>query len=339
MQPILKRLPLFMIRAGLCAAITLGLTTGSALAVEVSEEDYKLLQKYKQTEAGKQQPPTQNPVPDKGNDVGYDHSGEPHETPHKVEPPTGGHPSLATAATNPIANLVQFQLQNNYNWDNHNSDGYSNQFLLQPVVPIKLPSEKVPLLITRTTVPYVSTPDLGSPEHRKHGFGDTTFLALAVPDFKLDKTTVGLGISSVIPTAGDNDFTGNGKWQLGPAFVYFNQQIPGLQWGALGWHRFTVGETSSGSDKKNVTVSSIQPVLIKHWGKGWYLGVQDVTWDYNHKSEEWTLPMGPRLGRVFKPFGGKQAVNLFGAVYYNPNDDGPTSTWTAKVNLTLLFPK
>lgn len=55
---------------------------------------------------------------------------------------------------------------------------------------------------------------------------------------------IGLGISSVIPTAGDNDHTGNGKWQLGPAFVYFNQQIPQLQWGALGWHRFTVGETS-----------------------------------------------------------------------------------------------
>jgi hypothetical protein len=36
---------------------------------------------------------------------------------------------------------------------------------------------------------------------------------------------------------------------------------------------------------------------------------------------------------------GSQPVNLFGAVYYNPNSDGPTATWTAKLNLTLLFPK
>jgi hypothetical protein len=294
--------------AGLFAAITFSLMSGSVIAHD-----------------------------DKGNDNHYDHSGAPHETPHRAEPPTGGHRNLAAAATNPIANLVQFQLQDQYNWDNHKSSGYSNQFLIQPVAPFKMPFEKVPLLITRTTLPYVSTPDLGSPVNRKHGFGDTTFLAIGLPKLNLDKQMVGVGISSVIPTAGDNDSTGNGKWQLGPAAVYFNQQIPQLQWGALGWHRFTVGETSSGSDKKNVTVSSIQPILIKHWGKGWYAGLQDVTWDYNHKSGKWTLPTGPRVGKVMKL--GSQPVNLFGAVYYNPNSDGPTSTWTAKINLTLLFPK
>ena len=72
---------------------------------------------------------------DEGNDNHYDHSGAPHETPHKATPPTGGHDSLAAAATNPIANLVQFQLQDQYNWDNHKSSGYSNQFLIQPAGP------------------------------------------------------------------------------------------------------------------------------------------------------------------------------------------------------------
>ena len=48
---------------------------------------------------------------EQGNDNHYDHSGAPHETPHKAEPPTGRHSSLVAAATNPIANLVQFQLQ------------------------------------------------------------------------------------------------------------------------------------------------------------------------------------------------------------------------------------
>jgi len=181
---------------------------------------------------------------DKGNDNHYDHSGEPHETPHKATPPTGGHPNLAKAATNPIANLVQFQLQDQYNWDNHKSSGYSNQFLIQPVVPINLSSKAVPLLVTRTTIPYVSTPDLGSPEHRKHGLGDTTFLALGIPKLNLEKQMIGVGISSILPTGGDNDATGSGKWQLGPALVYFNQKIPTLQWGVLGWHTFTVGETS-----------------------------------------------------------------------------------------------
>jgi len=48
----------------------------------------------------------------------------PHERPAPAHPaggPSGG--NLAEAATNPIANLVQFQLQNVFNGDNHNSDG------------------------------------------------------------------------------------------------------------------------------------------------------------------------------------------------------------------------
>ncbi len=105
MQAILKRSPLFMIRTGLCAAITLGLMSGNALAHD-----------------------------DQGNDNHYDHSGAPHETPYKAEPPTGGNANLAGAATNPIANLIQFQLQNSYSPSNYNSDGYSNVFVLQPVV-------------------------------------------------------------------------------------------------------------------------------------------------------------------------------------------------------------
>ena len=267
----------------------------------------------------------------------YDNSKAPHESPYKAEPPTGGHASLGMAATNPIANLIQFQIQDQYAWDNYNSSGYSNAFLIQPVVPIKLSSKKVPLLITRTTIPYVSTPDLGPPAHRKHGFGDTTFLALAVPSFGLKGQTVGLGVSNVFPTAGDNDFTGNGKWLTGPSWVYINQRIPKMQWGMLGWHHFTVGETSSGKDKKNVTETSVQPFVTKHFGKGWYVGSQDIPWTYDHKEGEWSLPMGPKLGRVMKL--GKQPINWFGAVYYDPNSAGANAKWTAKINFTLLFPE
>ena len=249
--------------------------------------------------------------------------------------PKGGGGNLAATATNPVANLIQFQVQDIYNWDNSNSNGYSNSFLLQPVIPINLSSEKVPTLITRTTLPFVSTPNLGSPTHRKHGFGDLVSLGLFLPKTNLEKQFIGIGWSAVIPTAGGNDFTGSGKWQLGPAAVYFNGKTS-LQWGALAWHTFTVGETSSGNDKNNITTTSIQPILIKHFDKGWYLGIQDVTWNYNHDTHRWTIPIGPRLGRVTKV--GNQPINFFGAVYYNPEDDGPSAKWTAKINVTLLFP-
>jgi len=292
-----------LVRYGICAAISFGVLTQTALAHDDPSH--------------------------------YDNSKLPYESPHKAEPPTGGHNNLASAATNPIANLVQFQLQNQYNWDNANSNGYSNAFLIQPVVPVKLPSKKVPLMITRTTVPYVSTPNLGTPDHRKHGVGDTTVLALGLPKLPLEKQMVGIGPSLVIPTAGDDDFTGSGKWQAGPAFVYINLQTKGLQWGALGWHHWSYASTSG--NREDVSESSIQPFITKHFAKGWYAGTQDIPWNYNYKSENWTTPFGPKLGRVFKM--GAQPVNLFGAVYYDPNDDGPSAKWTAKINLTLLFPE
>ena len=54
------------VMAGFCtAAIVLGLSTGSVLAVEVSDEDYKLLQAYKKQQADKKLPPHQASPPSK----------------------------------------------------------------------------------------------------------------------------------------------------------------------------------------------------------------------------------------------------------------------------------
>jgi hypothetical protein len=260
----------------------------------------------------------------------------PHKMPAPPEPAGNSHANLAEAATNPLANLVQLQLQDQYNWENHNSSGYSNQFIIQPVVPVKLPWEAVPLLITRTTLPYVSTPNLGSPEHRHHGFGDTTFLAIANP--VLPKGNAGgLGVSTVIPTGGDNDFTGSGKWSAGPAYAYIYTGIPTWQLGFFGWQHWSYASTSSGSGREDVNEHSIQPLITKHFSEGWYVASQDVPWKYNFKSDNWTMPMGPQVGKVFKI--GNQPIKMFGAVYYDPYDDGANAEWTAKLNLTFLFPE
>jgi hypothetical protein len=111
-----------IVMAGLPAvAITFGPASGSVLAAEVSEEDYKLIQSHKKKEAEKQLLPHQRPGPA--------HPASP------SGPPEG---NLAEAATNPIANLIQFQVQDVLNFENHNSDGYSNDVIIQPVAPIKL---------------------------------------------------------------------------------------------------------------------------------------------------------------------------------------------------------
>lgn len=268
----------------------------------------------------------------------YDNSKAPHESPHKAEPPTGGHKNLAQAATNPIANLVQVQLLNSYNWENHNSSGYSNNFVLQPVIPFKMPWEKVPILVTRTTLPYVWTPDLDEPIGRKNGFGDLVSLGLFTPKLKTKGVQLGLGWTVTIPTAGDNDFTGSGKWSAGPAFLYINMKTPNIQWGLFTFQEWSFASSSGNSDREDVNQLSLQPFITYHFGKGWYVGSPDVPQTYNFENSKWTWAIGPQLGKVTKI--GKQPVKMFGAVYYNPEDDaGPTPEWTAKFGLTLLFPK
>ena len=300
------------------AAITLGLTAGNVLAVEVSEEDYKTLQAYKKKQADKQKPP--------------------HEAPAPAHPSGSKAGNLAEAATNPIANLMQFQVQNAYKWKNHNSNGYANVSTLQTVIPVKLPWERVPMLITRTTLPYVTTPNFDGPADRTSGFGDTDFLALFTPKLKKKGAQLGLGFNSVFPTAGGNDFTGNGKYQLGPAALYINMRIPTWQWGMFAHQLWDVGSGRGGSDREGVSKLSLQPVIVKHFTKGWYMGSPDTPQAYDFKANKWTWALGAQAGRVQKF--GKLPVKWFGEILYNPEDNnGATAEWTAKVNLTFLFPE
>ena len=182
----------------------------------------------------------------------YDNTKEPHEAPHKADPPKGGHASLAEAATNPVANLIQFQIQNNYNSSSYNADGDSNAFILQPVIPIKLSSEAVPLLVTRTTLPYINTPDFDGGVGNKEGFGDLVAQGYFIPKLETKKVMVGIGYNLTIPTAGSNDFTGSGKWSLGPTALFINMQTPTWQWGLV----------SYGRSKQHVCVVSMQEL---HW--------------------------------------------------------------------------
>jgi hypothetical protein len=303
----------------LCAAgILLGLTTGSVLAVEISDEDNKTLQAHKKKQAEKQLPAHAQPAP--------------------------GHPSgnksanLAEAATNPIAALMQFQVQDTYNWENYNSDGYSNVTTLQAVVPVKLPWKAVPMMITRTTLPYVTTPNFEGPEKRQRGFGDTEVLLLATPKLESKGIQMGFGINSAFPTAGDNDFTGSGKYQLGPSALYINMRTPKLQWGLFGYYLADIGSSSNGSDRPHVSKLSVQPFITFHFDEGWYAGSPDTPQTYDYSTDKWTWALGGAVGRVMKL--GKHPVKLFGEVLYNPEDDnGPTAEWTAKVNITFLIPE
>ena len=308
----------FNFKIALVLVITLGLTAGNVLAVEVSEEDNKKLQAVKQKETEKALPA--------------------HEQPAPAHPSGSKAGNLAEAATNPISNLMQFQVQNAYKWANYNSDGYANVSTIQTVIPVALPWKSVPMMITRTTLPYVTTPNLGEPIDRRRGFGDTDFLALLTPKLKTKGVQLGVGFNSVFPTAGDNQYTGNGKYQLGPSVLFISMRVPSWQFGIFAYQLWDIASSKSGGDRPGVSKLSLQPVIVKHFAKGWYIGSSDTPNTYDFKANKWTLAIGAQAGRVQKF--GKLPVKWFGEILHNPvSNNGAAMKWELKLNLTFLFPE
>lgn len=238
--------------------------------------------------------------------------------------------ALAKKATNPIGDMIQVQLQNQYSPNSWGVDGHSNAAIVQPVVPFDLPFESMPKMITRTTIPYVTTADLPA-TGRVNGLGDTVFLGFGLPKMKSKGVMVGIGPALLLPTA-TKDETGTGKWAAGPAAVYINMQHKKSMWGAMA---YGLWDFAGDSDRSYVSQINIQPILNKYFAGGWYLGLQDVPWAYTNG--KWNVPIGPRFGKVTKL--GSQHLNVFGGTYYNPVNTDGTAKWSFKLSVSLLFPQ
>ena len=239
---------------------------------------------------------------------------------------------LASKATNPVGDMIQVQLQYQHGSNIYDLDGDSDVGIVQPVIPFDLPWESVPKLITRTTVPYVSTPDLPG-SGSVNGLGDTVFLGFFLPKLESKGEIFGIGPALLLPTATEDE-TGTGKWAAGPAAVYVNLKKKGFMWGGMAYGYW---DFAGDDDRDYVAQYNIQPIANKFFPGGWYVGLQDVPWTYNDNTDKWFLPIGPRVGKVVHF--GKQAVNIFGGAYYNPVDTTGTAEWTFKLSISLLFPE
>jgi hypothetical protein len=251
----------------------------------------------------------------------------------------GGDEDLAAAATNPVSNLDQFRIQNQYAPESYNADSWGNTALVQAVVPLPSVADKFDSLmgvVTRTTAAYVSTPKLPNGVNRRNGLGDTQTQIFFVPKAAPPKTVWGIGPAFTFPTAGDNDYTGAGQWQAGPTAVVMVTPVPGLQVGALAIQQWDFHETRSNAQDQSLL--NIQPILTKHFSGGWYVAAPDVPQVYNWKTNDWTLNLGGVVGRVGPVYG--MPMQIYGGVYYNTeeNDDAVSSEWIFKVNFGFLFP-
>src|SRR5262245_10109413 len=235
--------------------------------------------------------------------------------------------------SNPVTSLWSLQFQfNNYRLENGE---WNYNLLFQPVLPVSLTKDLN--LVTRPVIPlYNSVPHETAPGEfeRTTGFGDITLLELLSPAHS-GHWILGAGPTFIFPTA-TSDFTGQGKWQAGPAVVvgYLTKDfIVGVfpqQWWSF----------AGDSSRPDTSQMNLQPFAAWFFGEGWSVGYSgNILADWKAPSDNrWTVPIGAQIGKVVKL--GKLPVKIeLGGQYMPIHPDHVGQQWNIQLSLTPVIPK
>jgi hypothetical protein len=235
--------------------------------------------------------------------------------------------------SNPVTSIWSLQFQfNNFRLENGE---WNNNLLFQPVLPISLTKDLN--LITRPVIPlYNVVPHETAPGEFDHtaGFGDIVLLELLSPAHT-GHWILGAGPTFIFPTA-TSDFTGQGKWQAGPAVVvgYLTKEfIVGVfpqQWWSF----------AGDSSRPDTSQMNLQPFFAWFFGEGWSVGYSgNILADWKAPSNNrWTVPIGVAIGKVVKL--GKLPIKIQLAGQYMPiRPDNVGQEWNIQLSLTPVIPK
>src|SRR5262245_43884104 len=141
------------------------------------------------------------------------------------------------------------------------TSGQSVQFLFRSVLPIPK-NDWIPLpQIIRITAPVLSSIEIPGGSI-PGGFGDVQLFDLFVLPLG-KKLTIGAGPVAIFPTA-SSQFTGQGHYQLGPAFVALYTGIPKWQLGVLVQDLLSIGD----SNQPSVHQMIYQLIMTRHFERG-----------------------------------------------------------------------
>jgi hypothetical protein len=235
--------------------------------------------------------------------------------------------------TNPVSSL--WSISNQFNNFELNNGQWNNNWNFQPVMPVSLTKDWN--LITRPVMPFYNiVPHETHPNEfaRDAGLGDLALVELLSPA-NTGNWILGAGPTAIFPTA-TSEFTGQGKWQLGPTFVagyltkeYFIGVFP-QQWWSIGGQHF----------RRNTNQMNLQPIASLFFGDGWSVGYSgNILADWTAPSEDvWTVPIGLALSKVVKF--GRLPVKLQLAVQYMPVHPRISGQeWNVQVSITPVLPK
>ncbi len=245
--------------------------------------------------------------------------------------------------TNPISSLwsIAFQ-QNNYILDMGPGkvDRWNSNLNFQPVMPVALTEDwnliTRPVLTLFNSVPYPNRYQPGDTD-RTTGFGDTVLLEMFSPSPKLaGNWLLGLGPTFIFPTA-SSDYTGQGKWQVGPAAIvgYLSKN---WMLGAFVQNWTSVGGSGNRADTNQM---NLQPIIAHFLPNGWSIGYSGnvlANWKADKAGDTWTVPLGLGIGKVVKLGPLPVKVGLAGQYMVHRPDIGGQK-WNIQLSVTPVIPK
>jgi hypothetical protein len=240
---------------------------------------------------------------------------------------------LAQMLANPVANLWSLQFQfNNFQLTN---DRWNNNLNFQPVMPVSLTKDlnliTRPVIQVYNSVPYT---DSQGNAQRTTNFGDRTQLELFSPAHT-GEWLLGVGPTFIFPTAG-SVYTGQGKWQVGPALVvaymtkkYILGVFPQQWWSYAG-----------DPNRPDTKQMNLQPIINFFFEGGWNVGYSgNILADWEAPSNNrWTVPIGLGVGKVVK-FGRLPVKISLAGQYMVTQPDPVGQKWNVQIQLTPVLPK
>jgi hypothetical protein len=255
-------------------------------------------------------------------------------------PGTDTDQALAEQVNDPTARLTQFQVKDIYTPAEYGTNAQLNTLQIRPILAIApfvlLPFDE----IIRPTIKVVTVPD-GKGAATSTAYSDMQLFDLLVipwPNSEITGLRWGVGPYFIFPTS-TSELTGQGAWQMGPAFGFAYQATSRLKISGLMQQATSFAYTSAKS--KPVTSITFQPIISYELGRGWYLNSSDATWTFNLRhNTSTTIPFSAGIGKVWqlkKGYSVNTAVSGEWMLYRQFANQ--TEQFTLNFTATLLLPR
>lgn len=231
---------------------------------------------------------------------------------------------LALKTQNPMADLIQFSMQSNIDFNVAPRNGAAYLLRTQPVIPLHLTKEWN--VIIRPIIPFYSLNNVAY-SGSQSGLGNIQPEIFLTPKPN-GPITWGIGPTAIFPTATRRLF-GKNVTALGPT-AEMHIQTNGWTIGALGFQAWKVG----GPDSFNQAY--LQPFIDKTFPSATTLSLEGEN-DYSWLTRQWNISINSGVQQIVRI--GILPVNIALLAQYYPENGSSRTAWGMRITITPLIPE